>query len=54
LKISLMRSRHIFLAVILLAALANAASAAQEPKIDTGDTAWVLISTALVMLMIPL
>ncbi|MCZ7373235.1 MAG: ammonium transporter [Candidatus Methanoperedens sp.] len=53
LKISLMRSKHIFLAVILLVALANATSAAEEPKIDTGDTAWVLISTALVMLMIP-
>ncbi len=48
-----MRSKHIFLAVILLAALTNAASAAEETKIDTGDTAWVLISTALVMLMIP-
>ncbi len=53
LKISLMCSKHIFLAVILLAALANAASAAEEQKIDTGDTAWVMISTALVMLMIP-
>src|SRR3990172_5117061 len=53
LKISLMCSKHIFLAVTLLAALANAASAAEEQKIDTGDTAWVMISTALVMLMIP-
>ncbi|MDD5474706.1 MAG: ammonium transporter [Candidatus Methanoperedens sp.] len=53
LKISSTRSKHIFLAVILLAAIANAASAAEETKIDTGDTAWVLISTALVMLMIP-
>ncbi len=53
LKISLMRSKHIFLAVIILAALANATSAAEDSKIDTGDTAWVLISTALVMLMIP-
>src|SRR3990170_4047230 len=53
LKISLMPSKHIFLAVFFLAALANAVSAAEESKIDTGDTAWVLISTALVMLMIP-
>ena len=53
LKISLMRSKHIFLAVIILAAIANTTSAAEETKIDTGDTAWVLISTALVMLMIP-
>lgn len=31
----------------------NPAGAAEELKVDTGDTAWVLISTALVMLMIP-
>jgi len=30
-----------------------AAPAAPVPKIDTGDTAWVLISTAMVMLMTP-
>ncbi len=53
LKIPKMRFKHIFLAVILLAVLTNGAFAAEEPKIDTGDTAWVLISTALVMLMIP-
>jgi Amt family ammonium transporter len=53
LKISLVHSKHIFLAVIILAALANTTSAVEELKIDTGDTAWVLISTALVMLMIP-
>lgn len=35
-----------------LAALAADAAAA-APKIDTGDTAWMLISTALVMLMTP-
>lgn len=29
------------------------ALAAEETKIDTGDTAWVLVSTALVMLMVP-
>ena len=29
------------------------AVAAPAPKVDTGDTAWVLISTALVMLMTP-
>ena len=53
LKIPEMRFKHIFLAIILLAVLTNGAFAAEEPKIDTGDTAWVLISTALVMLMIP-
>jgi ammonium transporter, Amt family len=42
--------------VVTLAALAlapAAALAADAPKIDTGDTAWVLISAALVMLMTP-
>jgi len=53
LKISKMPSRYVFLGAILLVALTNSAAAAEEPKIDTGDTAWVLISTALVMLMIP-
>ncbi len=33
--------------------LAVPTQAAEASKIDTGDTAWVLISTALVMLMIP-
>ena len=28
-----------------------AAAAPAPPKIDTGDTAWVLVSTALVLLM---
>ena len=31
----------------------QAPGATQAPKIDTGDTAWVLISTALVLLMTP-
>ena len=30
-----------------------AQSAAPAPKIDTGDTTWILVSTALVMLMTP-
>ena len=37
--------------------MANAALAAESapalPKVDTGDTAWLLISSALVMLMTP-
>ena len=53
LKISSIGLERLFLAAILLVALTGASSAAEEPKIDTGDTAWVLISTALVMLMIP-
>src|SRR3990167_8004516 len=35
------------------AAPAPAATPAPPPKIDTGDTAWLLVSTALVMLMTP-
>ena len=31
----------------------NASAVSESPKIDTGDTAWVLISAALVMLMTP-
>jgi Amt family ammonium transporter len=34
-------------------AMGLAQSAAPAPKIDTGDTAWILVSTALVMLMTP-
>ena len=33
------------------AAAPEAAAAPAPPKIDTGDTAWVLVSTALVLLM---
>ncbi len=33
------------------AAAATAAPAAPAPKIDTGDTAWMIVATALVMLM---
>jgi ammonium transporter len=35
------------------AAPAAAAAVADPPKVDTGDTAWVMISTALVMIMTP-
>jgi len=33
--------------------LVHAAEAVAAPKVDTGDTAWILMSTALVMLMTP-
>ncbi len=36
-----------------LSATPAAAVAAPAPKVDTGDTSWVLISAALVMLMTP-
>lgn len=49
--------KKLMLSIILLAVTANLCFAADSPatinKIDTGDTAWVLISTALVMLMTP-
>jgi Amt family ammonium transporter len=37
----------------LIGATTHAVPAVAEAKIDTGDTAWILISTALVMLMTP-
>jgi Amt family ammonium transporter len=40
-------------ALILGAASVAAAATAPAPKVDSGDTAWVLISSALVMLMTP-
>ncbi len=50
---SMKRFKHFFLAAILLVSLSDAAYASDASKIDSGDTAWVLVSTALVMLMIP-
>ncbi|MCX9012106.1 MAG: ammonium transporter [Candidatus Methanoperedens sp.] len=46
-------SKCFLLALVLFLILADGVYAAEEVKIDTGDTAWILISTALVMLMIP-
>jgi ammonium transporter, Amt family len=34
-------------------AMAQAPAAAEPPKLDTGDTAWMMVSTALVLLMTP-
>ncbi|KCZ72341.1 ammonium transporter [Candidatus Methanoperedens nitroreducens] len=45
--------KYIFFAAILLSTLADGVYAAEVPEIDKADTAWVLISTALVMIMIP-
>jgi Amt family ammonium transporter len=39
--------------LILLAAFATSALAAEQPPIDRADTAWVLVSAALVLLMTP-
>ncbi|HSQ77396.1 MAG TPA: ammonium transporter [Nitrospirota bacterium] len=38
---------------LIAPAVSLAQSAVPAPKIDTGDTAWILVSTALVMLMTP-
>ena len=40
-------------AALLLAALPGAAAAAEAGAIDTGDTAWLLVATAMVMVMLP-
>src|SRR3989337_2448705 len=45
--------KYLLFAAMLLSVLTGTAQAAEESAIDTGDTAWMLISTALVMLMIP-
>ncbi len=43
----------LFLTLLLLLTLPGMAWAADEPVVDTGDTAFVIISSALVMLMTP-
>jgi Amt family ammonium transporter len=43
----------LFLFLVFAAAAAAAEAASAAPRIDSGDTAWILISTALVMLMTP-
>lgn len=45
--------RPLALAPLLALALSGAASAQAAPKLDTGDTAFMLLSAALVMLMTP-
>ncbi|MFZ2412129.1 MAG: ammonium transporter, partial [Candidatus Methanoperedens sp.] len=50
---SIQHWKYLLFAVMLLAVLTGTAQAAEASAIDTGDTAWMLISTALVMLMIP-
>ena len=43
-----------FLVFLGITALATVVAAADEaPKVDTGDTAWVLMASALVLLMTP-
>src|SRR4051794_14302025 len=47
----LVRILRPFVTFAVMGALAAGPAAAQEPKLDTGDTAWMLTSTALVLLM---
>ena len=42
-----------FMGLLLTTPVALAADAAAAAKVDTGDTAWVLMSAALVFLMTP-
>ena len=42
-----------FLALMTFSGLAMAATAVAAPTIDTGDTAWIIVATALVFLMTP-
>src|SRR5574341_383696 len=52
-KSSIQHFRRISLAAIILSASTGAAHAAEAAGIDKADTAWVLASAALVMIMIP-
>ncbi len=45
--------RRLLLGVFAIVLLAAPALAAETPEISSGDTAWLLVSTALVMLMTP-
>ena len=52
-KKTIRTSMALFLFLVFTAGVASAEAASAAPRIDTGDTAWILISTALVMLMTP-
>ena len=52
-KMTIRTSMALFLFLFFAAGVAAAEAASAAPRIDTGDTAWILISTALVMLMTP-
>ncbi len=52
-RIKMKRNGTVLLAALALTALAGTAQAAEDPPIDTGTTAWMLTSTALVLLMVP-
>jgi Amt family ammonium transporter len=46
-------SRNAFLLALAIPALAHAADTTSAPAMDSGTTAWMLTSTALVLLMVP-
>ncbi len=52
-KMTIRTSMALFLFLVFATGAAAAEAASPAPRIDTGDTAWILISTALVMLMTP-
>jgi Amt family ammonium transporter len=47
------RLRRALIAGLLTAGLPGVAAAAEDAPIDSGDTAWLLVATALVMVMLP-
>src|SRR2546430_14185722 len=47
------RRRRALIAALALAAVPGTAAAADGSAINSGDTAWMLVATALVMLMLP-
>jgi Amt family ammonium transporter len=47
------RLRRALIAGLMTAALPGVAAAAEDAPIDSGDTAWLLVATALVMVMLP-
>ena len=50
---SVLASDYAFAQAAAPAAEAAPSAAAAAPKLDTGDTAWLLVATALVMVMLP-
>ncbi len=47
----MIRNFKLFVFVLFIAAIASPAFAAEAQELNTGDTAWILTSTALVLFM---
>jgi Amt family ammonium transporter len=52
-KLEMNIKKPIYWPIIMVLLLSVPALAAEEPEVDTGDTAWILASAALVMIMTP-